>query len=153
MISETQTEYGVGSRCHGRSWRPCRSNQASSRSANVSAPFDIRGRDVGGIPLEREALDAIHGTHAAGRQHAFQVPRAYDRRHEEIRLHLETVSHLRATVVRLEHPFGSAVLEVALLGQRIALDPVGLPQLEALDALHAEAMPQQAAFQDRKSTR
>src|SRR5262245_16533521 len=35
MISETQTEYGVRFCCHGKSWRPCASNHASRRCANV----------------------------------------------------------------------------------------------------------------------
>src|SRR5699024_9873759 len=33
MISATQTRYGVRGCCHGRSWRPCASNQASSGAA------------------------------------------------------------------------------------------------------------------------
>src|SRR5512144_2559511 len=37
MISETQTRYGVGSRCQGRSLRPSASNQRSSAGANRRA--------------------------------------------------------------------------------------------------------------------
>src|SRR5512134_754830 len=46
MISETQTRYGVGSRCHGRSLRPSLSNHASTLGAKDSSAFTCAPLDV-----------------------------------------------------------------------------------------------------------
>src|SRR4051812_23465040 len=37
MISDTQTRYGVRSRCHGRSWRPYLACQAMSTGASADS--------------------------------------------------------------------------------------------------------------------
>ena len=40
ITSDTQTRYGVGSCCQGRSWRPCGSNQGS-RSAAIGVALSL----------------------------------------------------------------------------------------------------------------
>ena len=145
------------SSCHGRSWRPCASNHASRRGASVVIDRAWRQRrqrlDGPAVELAREPLDAHHGAQPALRQRALQVPRPDDRRHEEVGLHLELVGHLRAVAVALEQPLRRAVLEVAALGQRRALDPMRRVRLEPLGALERHAVPQRAAFHARVDER
>src|SRR5690606_36807552 len=102
-----------------------------------------------------KGLDTPHGVDAAALERALENPWADDRRHPEIRLHLEAELHLRAAVaVGLEHPLGRAVLEVAALGQDVTLDPTRLDRLEPLRAAQAHAdETQQTAFHARVDDR
>src|SRR5690349_5960039 len=69
MISLTQTRYGERGCCHGKSWRPCASNQRSSRAANESL-FTCRDSCVG-ERLGQQAADEFLGVEHAQVEDAF----------------------------------------------------------------------------------
>ena len=160
MISDTQTEYGVRSRCHGRSWRPCASNHCeksrrdcrhrsrerccgSGGNGSFGRPSSSRARRSMRVTARSPPCDNV--------RFRYQGPTTGGTK--KVGLHLELIRHLRVLAVALEHPLRRAVFEVATFRQRRALDPARLVRLEPLRALERHAVPQRAPFHTRVDDR